>query len=77
MSFTVYFEDGHGKAVDENGDEPVLMEIDEEGFPLNSIADYGSYIDLKPPEKEVKKAVKAEPVGPKPESGPSTYRLLL
>lgn len=50
MSFTVYFEDdGHGKAVDENEDEPVLMEIDEEGFSLNSIANYGSYIDLKPP----------------------------
>ncbi|GAA5815419.1 hypothetical protein MFLAVUS_008927 [Mucor flavus] len=51
--------DGKGNVVDEDGLEPVRMEIDEEAYPLDDITNYDSHIDLKPAEKKVKpKAVK-------------------
>lgn len=48
----------------ENGNEPVLMYVDNEYFPLKNIANYETYLGLKPLEKEAKvtiiKKVKAE-----------------
>ncbi|KAG2191662.1 hypothetical protein INT47_008600 [Mucor saturninus] len=52
MSFKIYFEDGKGNAMDEDGLEPVQMEIDEEAYPLDDITNYDSHIDLKPAEKK-------------------------
>ncbi|KAG2192781.1 hypothetical protein INT46_011692 [Mucor plumbeus] len=58
---TIYFDDGTGKLTDENGNEVIeyQMEIDNEEYPLISIATFSSYLDLKPPEK-LKKANKVE-----------------
>lgn len=53
MSLQVYFEDGQGNIVDESGNEPFDMEIDEESFPLNTVTDYNQYVNLKPPEREL------------------------
>ncbi|KAI8639923.1 hypothetical protein BD408DRAFT_329630, partial [Parasitella parasitica] len=50
MSFKVYFEDGRGNTMDEDGLEPVQMEVDEEAYPLDNITTYDSHLDLKPPE---------------------------
>ncbi|CEP15333.1 hypothetical protein [Parasitella parasitica] len=61
MSLKLYFEDGKGNAMDEDGREPVQMEVDEDAYPLNSITDFNTHAELKPPEKEVKlKAAKEE-----------------
>lgn len=45
MAFEVYFEDGKGNAMDEDGLEPVQMEVDD-------ITNYDSHMDLKPSEKK-------------------------
>lgn len=45
MAFKVYFEDGKGNAMDEDGLEPVQMEVDD-------ITNYDSHMDLKPSEKK-------------------------
>ncbi|CEP14523.1 hypothetical protein [Parasitella parasitica] len=61
MSLKIYFEDGKGNAMDEDGREPVQMEINEDAYPLDSITDFNTHAVLKPPEKEVKlKAAKEE-----------------
>ncbi|KAG1368932.1 hypothetical protein G6F61_012764 [Rhizopus arrhizus] len=39
------------------------MEIDDETYPLDSVTNYDQYIDLKPPEKQVKKKEKVERAG--------------
>ena len=43
MAFKVYFEDGKGNAMDEDGLEPVQMEVDEEAYPLDDITNYDSH----------------------------------
>ncbi|KAI8639450.1 hypothetical protein BD408DRAFT_404940 [Parasitella parasitica] len=58
MSFKVYFEDGRGNTMDEDGLEPVQMEVDEEAYPLDNITTYDSHLDLKPPEKKIQAKVK-------------------
>ncbi|KAG2192514.1 hypothetical protein INT47_002837 [Mucor saturninus] len=58
MSFKIYFEDGKGNAMDEDGLEPVQMEIDEEAYPLDDITNYDSHIDLKPAKKKNKQDIK-------------------
>lgn len=51
MNFQIYQEDGHGNAVDESGNEPVEMEVDDDGYPLADTVDFDNYLDFKPPEK--------------------------
>ncbi|CAO3678921.1 unnamed protein product [Rhizopus stolonifer] len=51
MNFQIYQEDGHGNAVDEYGREPVLMDVDNEGYPLADTVNFDSYLDFKPSEK--------------------------
>ncbi|KAG2191936.1 hypothetical protein INT47_012019 [Mucor saturninus] len=60
MSFKIYLEDGKGNNMDEDGLEPVQMEIDEEAYPLDDITNYDSHIDLKPAEKKVKPNLSGE-----------------
>ncbi|KAI7873018.1 hypothetical protein BDF14DRAFT_1992439 [Spinellus fusiger] len=61
MTFQVFQEDGFGNVFDENGNQPVEMDVDDVNFPLENITNYDSYMDLKPPEREVKmKDVKLE-----------------
>jgi transposase/transposase-like protein len=63
MTFQVFQEDGFGNVFDENGNQPVEMDVDDVNFPLENITNYDSYMDLKPPEREVKiKDVKLEVV---------------
>ncbi|CEP19517.1 hypothetical protein [Parasitella parasitica] len=45
---------GKGNAMDEDGREPVQMEVDEDAYPLDSITDFNTLAELKSPEKEVK-----------------------
>ncbi|CAO0792470.1 unnamed protein product [Mucor circinelloides] len=52
MAFKIYFEDGKGNAMDEDGLEPVQMEVDEEAYPLDGITNYDSHMDRKPAEKK-------------------------
>ena len=52
MAFEVYFEDGKGNVMDEDGLEPVQMEVDEEAYHLGDITNYDSHMDLKPAEKK-------------------------
>lgn len=52
MAFEVYFEDGKGNAMDEDGLEPVQMEVDEEAYHLDDITNYDPHMDLKPAEKK-------------------------
>ncbi|KAI8875338.1 hypothetical protein K501DRAFT_280467 [Backusella circina FSU 941] len=71
MNFQFYQEDGHGNAVDEYGKEPVLMEVDNEGYPLADTVDLDSYLVSKPPEKpKTPKASKKEAAS---SAGPSKY----
>jgi hypothetical protein len=58
---TIYFDTGTGKLTDENGNEVIeyQMEVDNEEYPLTSITNFSSYLDLKPPEKPKKKQVKS------------------
>lgn len=53
MSLQFYYEDGQGNAVDEFGNEPCEMEVDQANFPLDGITKFDQYHDLKPPEREV------------------------
>ncbi|CEP09550.1 hypothetical protein [Parasitella parasitica] len=51
--------------MDEDGRETVQMEIDEDAYPLDSITDFNTHAELKPPEKEkdqdeVEKRLKGE-----------------
>lgn len=63
MTFQVFQEDGFGNVFDENGNQPVEMDVDDVNFPLENITNYDFYMDLKPPEREVKiKDVKLEVV---------------
>ncbi|KAI8088340.1 hypothetical protein BDF21DRAFT_334496, partial [Thamnidium elegans] len=41
------FEDGQGKSIDENGNEPILMDIDNEYFLLENITNYDTYLGLR------------------------------
>lgn len=40
--------------MDEDGNEPIHMRVDEVAYPLDNITDFDSYSALKPPEKAVK-----------------------
>ncbi|KAI8885340.1 hypothetical protein K501DRAFT_293549 [Backusella circina FSU 941] len=61
MSNMFYREDRHGNAVDEYGKEPVLMEVDNEGYPLADTVDLDSYLVFKPPKKpKIPKSSKKE-----------------
>ncbi|KAI7861277.1 hypothetical protein BDF14DRAFT_1739780 [Spinellus fusiger] len=53
MTFQVFQEDGFGNVFDENGNQPVEMDVDDVNFPLENITNYDSYMDLKPPEREI------------------------
>lgn len=71
MNFQFYQEDGHGNAVDEYGREPVLMDVDNEGYPLADAVDFDSYLDFKPPEEA--KAPKTPKKKATASAGPVNY----
>ncbi|GAA5806761.1 hypothetical protein MFLAVUS_000109 [Mucor flavus] len=50
-------EDGQGNLYNDEGLEVAVveMEVDEEIFPLEVVSNFDNYIDLKPPEREIKK----------------------
>ncbi|RCH91771.1 hypothetical protein CU098_007964 [Rhizopus stolonifer] len=71
MSFQFYQKDGHENAVDEHRREPVLMDVDNEGYPLADTIDFDSYLDFKPSEKpKTSKAPKKEATS---SAGPPNY----
>ncbi|KAI7907701.1 uncharacterized protein BX663DRAFT_424949, partial [Cokeromyces recurvatus] len=72
MDFRFYQEDGNCNAVDEHGNEPVEMEVDDDGYPLADTVDFDNYMDFKPPEKPkiTPKAFKTITSVP---AGPATY----
>lgn len=49
-------EDGKGKLYNDIGEEVAVveMEVDEESYPLDTVTDFKSYMDMKPPEKPLK-----------------------
>ncbi|KAL7324660.1 hypothetical protein PS15p_209820 [Mucor circinelloides] len=50
----IYYEDGINAPVDEHGNEAVeKMDVDDEAFPLGNITNYNTYVDSKPPEKDL------------------------
>jgi hypothetical protein len=53
--------DEKGNAMDEDGHEPVQMEVDEEAYPLDNITDFTTHSKVNPLEKPMKmKVVKVE-----------------
>ncbi|KAG2211559.1 hypothetical protein INT46_006575 [Mucor plumbeus] len=49
--------------MDEDGHEPVQIEVDEEAYPLDNITNFTTHSKLKPPEKPMKmKAAKVEAI---------------
>ncbi|KAG2200617.1 hypothetical protein INT47_007361 [Mucor saturninus] len=52
------FEDGSGNLSNGQGDSVAVlaMDVDNEQYPLNGITNFCEYLDLKPPEKPVKKS---------------------
>lgn len=52
------FEDGSGNLCNEQGDSVAVlaMDVDNEQYPLNGITNFREYLDLKPPEKPIKKS---------------------
>lgn len=56
MSLQFFHEDGKGNAMDEDGNEPIHMQVDEMVYTLDNITtDFdSSYSALKPPVKAVK-----------------------
>lgn len=71
MNFQFYQENGHGNAVDEYGNKPVLMEVDN-GYPLADTTDFDNYMDFKPPEK-LEKTPKALKEATSTSVGPIAY----
>ncbi|KAI9247286.1 hypothetical protein EDC94DRAFT_529085 [Helicostylum pulchrum] len=53
-----FFEDGCGNLCDEQGASvaAIDMEVDKDEYPLANITNFGEYMDLKPPEKPIKKS---------------------
>jgi hypothetical protein len=51
MSLQIVFEDGKGNAMDEDGHEPVQMEVDMDAYPLDDVTDLNTHSELKPSEK--------------------------
>ncbi|KAI8076228.1 hypothetical protein BDF21DRAFT_342744 [Thamnidium elegans] len=49
----VYYEDEINAPVDEHGNEAVEMDVDDETFPLGNITNYNTYVDRKPPERDL------------------------
>ncbi|KAK4510120.1 ribosomal protein S5 [Mucor velutinosus] len=49
----IYYEDGINAPVDGHGNEAVEMDVDNEAFPLGDITNYNTYVDRKPPEREL------------------------
>ncbi|KAI8639334.1 hypothetical protein BD408DRAFT_324453, partial [Parasitella parasitica] len=51
------FEDGKGNLYDEQGESVAVlaMEVDDEQYPLDNITNFSDYMNLKPPEKPIKK----------------------
>ena len=49
-------EDGKGKLYNNIGEEVAVveMEVDEDSYPLDTVTDFKSYMDMKPPEKPLK-----------------------
>ncbi|KAG2191091.1 hypothetical protein INT47_010407, partial [Mucor saturninus] len=52
------FEDGSGNLCNEQGDSVAVlaMDVDNEQYPLNGITNFREYLDLKPPERTIKKS---------------------
>jgi hypothetical protein len=52
------FENGCGNLCDEQGASVAVidMEVDKDEYPLANITNFGEYMDLKPPEKPIKKS---------------------
>lgn len=52
------FEDECGNLCDERGASVAVidMEVDKDEYPLANITNFGEYMDLKPPEKPIKKS---------------------
>ncbi|KAK4520995.1 Ras- protein ypt3 [Mucor velutinosus] len=67
----IYYEDGINAPVDGHGNEAVEMDVDNEAFPLGNITNYNTYVDRKPPERELtvlkKKKIKNKKNVPKTE----------
>jgi transposase len=80
--YSILFEDGKGNLVNEEGVEVsvIEMEVDEIEYPLHDITNYGSCLDLKPPEKlvktkqEAKECVKEAETQQESSDGKKSYR---
>jgi hypothetical protein len=57
MSLQIFFEDGKGNTINEDGREPVQMEVDEEAYPSDKINDFKMHSEMKPPERIMKPKV--------------------
>lgn len=51
MNIQFYQEDGHVYAMNGYINEPVKMEVGNDGYPLADTTDFDNYVDYKPPEK--------------------------
>ncbi|KAG1449948.1 hypothetical protein G6F56_008491 [Rhizopus delemar] len=60
------FEDGYGNFCDEQSASVAVidMEVDRNEYPLANITNFGEYMDLKPPEKPIKKTCKMVKIHP-------------
>lgn len=47
MSYSFYFEDGHGNVADENGDAPMDINEDEDPFKLEELTSHSAYVVLR------------------------------
>ncbi|ORE06195.1 hypothetical protein BCV72DRAFT_180180, partial [Rhizopus microsporus var. microsporus] len=57
MPFHIFFEDGKGNAMDEDGNECVQTQVDEKAHPLDNITGFNTHSELKPSEKPTKPKV--------------------
>ncbi|KAG2191889.1 hypothetical protein INT47_007078 [Mucor saturninus] len=69
MDIRIYKEDGLGNAGDEQGNEPVEMEVDVNGNLLADTVDFEIYMELKPSEKP-EASIKANKMVSTATSGP-------
>ncbi|CEP15781.1 hypothetical protein [Parasitella parasitica] len=68
MSLQFFFEDGKGNAIDEDGNKPVEMQIDEESYPLDNITNFESaYNWYQEDQRETEKRLKSIDVEEKEE----------
>ncbi|SAL94803.1 hypothetical protein [Absidia glauca] len=49
----IYYEDGINAPIESMENNAVAMDVDDEAFPLGNITNYNTYVDSKPPKKDL------------------------